>query len=170
MGKTSHNYKNYALLAILGLAVFLGGISIYSNNLTKEDGATELGLVHGSTTRSGLAPAPTVNADCMMAAIDGRDKALSQALDIKNRATALALSQRAIEQQGIWQKVTSSADRRANFKVVLANYKKSVDNANKEWRTARKAAWDKYAKNRKYCGTAAVADDSGFSEGIDGQL
>lgn len=174
MGKTNHNYKNYALLAILGLAVFLGGVSIYSNNLSKEISGVELGLVQGSTTRSGLVTARVTvgpqNAECMKAALGVRDESITKAFDAKNQAAVAALAVRQETQKNAWSTELTSAQRKTALKATWTAYKQVIDKAGKDYRAARKAAWAQYAKNSKFCGTAAAADDGKPSESMDSQL
>lgn len=174
--------QSYALASILG-ALAIGGMAVLSSaNVISLDGSAENGdVLPATTTRErvatstrGLVTAPvtvgTSNADCMKAALGVREESLRKAFDAKNQGAVSALNARGEAQKNAWSTDIASADRKNTLKATWTTYKQTVDKLAKDWRAARKAAWAQYAKNRKYCGTAAVADDGSPSESLDSQL
>ena len=168
--------QSYAIAGVLAVAA-IGAMAVLSsgNVVTWNDGKTELGVVQGSTTQSGLVGSTTPSTiktfdpQCVVQAVDQREYALLPALDARNSAIRNAVQTRDESQKAAWWE-KDNTKRRTALRNILTNYSKEITRVNKDWRTAKSTIWKKYATDRKACGPTAANEDSNSSESLDSQI
>jgi len=102
----------------------------------------------------------TVNVPCIQDAIEKRDTAIISAVNTFSSSAVTALETRKTELKAAWEK-TNVSERRLALRDAWKKYKKSVTDARKQLRAAKKAAWHTFKTESALC--KGTADSTGAS-------
>lgn len=162
----------YLIIILLIAAVY--GITVLPNavaaeNIPKKPKQKLMRLLTTATTTSnqthGITPEQR---QCILAAVEKRDNAIIAAIDARYNATKLAFQTRKTELVAAWS-IDNREERRRAIKEAWNKFDKSIREANKAFKTAKKKAWSDFYKDRKACGQTVISDDR-FNEGADNSL
>ncbi|MBI2592929.1 MAG: hypothetical protein HYW37_02105 [Candidatus Colwellbacteria bacterium] len=99
-----------------------------------------------------------VDVACIQTAVSKRESALTSGLDIYTGALKTAFSARQSALNAAWA-LTDRKQRKETLRTAWSTFRDASKKAQKDWKTAKRAAWDTYTKDRKACGPGVTSDD-----------
>lgn len=114
-----------------------------------------------TTTSSSSNPSrKTVDLVCMQTVVDTRENALLAARITQGNAISTAYQIRKPALHEAWN-IANKTARRSAVKAAWKTWNDSMKKANKDWRTAKHAAWVKFEKDRKTCRGISISEEVG---------